>query len=318
MMIDVEQAAKRLLQQDRVCILAHASPDGDTLGSAYGLYYALRELGKQARVRCADPVPSQYAHLCREYREEDFEEGFVMAVDVASPKLLGSLEAVYAGRIQLCLDHHPTNEGYAQESCVWPQAAATCELVYEVVRLLGAPVTPMVADCLYTGIATDSGCFKYPSTSPQTHRMAAQLMEAGADYSRINERLFDTKTKGRILVEQAVLNSIRFFAGDRVALITIPRSLLEHAQAAEGDLDGLAALPRMIEGVDIGLTLREKEEGIWKVSVRTGSRADASVLCGKFGGGGHARASGCLIRAGYDEAVRMLTEAAEQLLEPLE
>lgn len=315
MRINANEAGELLLENDRIWIFSHRSPDGDTLGSAFGLLYALRSLGKTVAFRCSDPVPPQFSYLTAEYTAADFEPDFIVAVDVASKELLGTGLAEYADRVGLCIDHHHTNTGYAAKTYVEGTWAAACELIYEVIRALRAPITPLIASCVYTGLATDTGCFKYPSTSAHTHRIAADLIEAGADYARINRELFDTKSKARVKIEQRVLETLGFAAEGKIAYACITRQMLEESGAVESELDGVAAIPRMIEGVEIGLTFREQPDGSFKVSARTAQFADASAICAKFGGGGHVRAAGCRFSCGYEEALKQLLSAAEEALQ---
>jgi len=312
--VTVQQAAKRLLSQDHILILSHKSPDGDTLGSAYALLYALRACGKEAHVLCSDPVPPQFAYLVDEEPTASFEPSFITAVDVASRELLGSALSDYAVRVDLCIDHHRTNGDYAKETLVDDKAAATCEILYAVIAAMGASFTARIASCLYTGIATDSGCFKYPNSTAHTHRIAAELIEAGADYARINRELFDTKSKARVAIEKQVLDTLSFAEDGQIAWVCITQEMLRETGARESELDGLAALPRMIEGVEIGITLREQQNGSYKVSVRTAQKADASAICAEFGGGGHLRAAGCRFTCPYEEALEKLLSAAKRAL----
>lgn len=312
MRISAEQAAGELSGKNNILILSHASPDGDTLGCAFSLWNALHALGKRARVLCPDPLPRQFSFLYEGYTEEAFREEYIVAVDVAALQLLGQYRETYAERIDLCIDHHPSNGLYAVKTCLVPEAAACCEILAGIIPLMGAQITPLIASCLYTGVSTDTGCFKFSNTTANTHRTAARLIECGADFRPINERLFDTKSRARVQIEREALSSMRFYAEDRIALIAISQAMA--AMAEESDLDGISSLPRMIEGVEIGITLREKPDGTVKASVRTTSTADASNLCARFGGGGHARAAGCTLNADLETAAKMLVGAAEELL----
>lgn len=314
MKIRVQQAAQFLRERDDILLLMHRNPDGDTLGCGFALCYALEAMGKRVRTECADELPQRFSYLYTDYRPRDFVPRTVVAVDVAVPELLGSKAVEWGSRIDLCIDHHPSNSLYAKQTCLCEHAAAACEIVHEILQLLGAQITPAVANCLYTGISTDCGCFKYGSTTSNTHRVAADLMDQGADYRWINEYLFDTKSKSRILVEQEVLRTMEFFYDDRVAVIAITQEMIERSHADESELDGVSSLPRMIEGVLIGLTIREKPDGGYRVSVRTSGGVDASQLCKLFGGGGHAAAAGCQLSGDYETAKRRIVEACAQFL----
>lgn len=297
MLITAAEAAKELLVNDNIMLITHISPDGDTLGSAFALYYSLIKMGKRVKIRCSDDLPVRFSYLYREYVDNDFEAEYIVAVDVAALQLLGEKMARCGDRVSLCIDHHPSNEMYAKMTFLNHHVAANCELVYEILTILNVEITPLIANCLYTGIATDSGCFKYSNTTAKTHSIASKLIECGAEHAEINRFLFDTKSKSRMAIEQRVLNAVEYYFHDKVAVVTITKEMIEKSNADESELDGVSSIPRMIEGVEIGITIREKQEGSYKVSVRTSEGYDASVICARFGGGGHKRAAGCLINA---------------------
>lgn len=313
MLISIDQTVKLLTEHDNILILMHASPDGDTIGAGHSLYYALKKMGKKVIAKCSDVIPERYSYMTKLNENEEFEPDYIVAVDTADPRLLGSYEE--SGRkANLSIDHHKSNLMYADNTYLDSEASSTCEIMYDVLLKLGSEITPIIADCIYTGIITDCGCFKYPNTGVNTHICAAKLMQAGANYVEINRVMFDLKTKPRVLVEQAVLNDMKFFLDDRAAVITIESDLLNATGATEDELDGIASIPRMIEGVEIGIMLRQKGPGVFKISVRTTKYVDASKLCNKFDGGGHARAAGCTINGEKDEIIAMLIKEAEKLI----
>ncbi len=307
--ITVAQAAAMLSEADRILILTHQFPDGDTLGSGYALCRALRALGKQARVICNDPIPEKYDYMMEGMEEQAFEPAFVCAVDVADSRLLGEGLQGYADQTKLCIDHHGSHREFEETLLLDATMGATAMLILQVIEAMGVSVDAAMADCLYTGIATDTGCFKYSNTTPLTHRMAAQLMEAGAHAEPINRAMFDIKSRARVALEQQALQSMEFYDGGRVAVMKITEEMMKQSGAAEFDMEGLSPLPRQIEGVWVGLTLRQKVDGSYKVSVRTGAHADAAAICGVLGGGGHARAAGCTVQGTAEEAVAQLREA---------
>lgn len=307
--VSVGQAAALLRKADRILLLTHHFPDGDTLGSAFALCRALRALGKQAAVVCSDEIPEKYDYMWDGLEEQIFEPDFICAVDVATAELLGSALMPYADKVELCIDHHGSHREYEKRLLLDATAGANAMIVLEVIDELGVEVDAVMADCLYTGIATDTGCFKYSNTTPLTHRMAARLMEAGAHAEAINRAMFDIKSRARLALEQDALASIRYFADGKVAVMSITEEMMKKSGACEGDMEGLSPLPRQIEGVWVGLTLRRKADGSYKVSVRTGAHADASAICALLGGGGHARAAGCTLGGSEDEAVAALLGA---------
>ena len=297
--VTAEQAASLLRSKDRILILTHLNPDGDTLGSGFALLHALQHLGKTARVVCGDKIPPKYDYMRRDLQgEADFQEAFVVAVDIADTKLLGArLEAAYGERVDLCIDHHLSNTKYA-DALFLEECAATCELIYRVITAMGVEITPVIADCIYTGLSTDTGCFRYSNVTPETLELAADMLRSGANFDDINRVMFETKTKTYLKLEALVLDSLELLFGGRCALVTITQEMFRQSGSNETECDGIASLPRKIEGVSVGLTLREREDGSFKVSVRTYAPYDASAICAKMGGGGHARAAGCEIEAG--------------------
>ncbi len=306
--VTVKQAAALLSAADRILILTHHFPDGDTLGSGFALCRALRALGKQSRVVCHDTIPEKYKYMYEDVAPCDFEPAFVCAVDVADRALLGNSLQAYANVTDLCIDHHASHRLFAKQLLLDAKMGATAMLIFQVIKAMGVPVDTAMADCLYTGIATDTGCFKYSNTTPLTHRMAAQLMQAGAHTEPINRAMFDVKSRARVQLEQEALQSMTFYAEGRIAVMMITEEMMQSSGACEDDMEGLSPLPRQIEGVWVGATLRRKADGNYKVGVRTGTHADAAVICGLLGGGGHARAAGCTLTGEPDEVVAHLVE----------
>ncbi len=293
MRIDVQQAAMLLKERDDFLILMHASPDGDTLGCGCALCGALQRMGKRATAVCPDEVPHRFGYLFEAWEKYDIEPKTVVCVDVADSKLLGDMKSV-GDTALLCIDHHETNTEYAENTLIRAEYASACELVYEVINALGVPFDKALANCIYTGAATDTGCFKFSNTTSQTHLVAAQMMNAGADYAMINYVNFDLKTRGRISLEQEILQNITYYANGRIAVIKVPLALVKSIpDIDEEDVGALANIPRQIEGVDVGICFKEKKNGVYKASMRTSERVNAAEICAGFGGGGHARAAGC-------------------------
>ena len=308
-----QEAAAMLRKADKILLLAHQYPDGDTLGSNFALCQALQALGKTVRVLCGDPVPERYDYLCMGVPQPDFEPEFVCAVDVADAKLLGPVvQAAYGDRVDLCIDHHSTNTGYAKNTCLDASCAAAAMVVFRLIGLLGVSLTANIAQCLYTGIATDTGCFKYANAGALTHRMAADCIDTGINYEMINRVNFDIKTRERIELERMALQRMKFYHDGRVAVMVIDNDMVKQSGAKENDMEGLPPIPRQITGVWVGITLRQKADGNYKISVRTGTHADASAICALLGGGGHNRAAGCSVDGTLEEATGAILQAVEQ------
>ena len=314
-LISEKQAADLLMEADNILLLAHQYPDGDTVGSNYALCLALREMGKQVRVLCGDPIPERFDYITDGVDMPRFDPDFICAVDVADPKLLGeTVKAEYGHRVDLCIDHHSTNVGYAAATCVDGDCAAAAMVVLRIIAHMGVALTPAIAACLYTGIATDSGCFKYLNADATAHRMAADCIDAGAPYDMINRVNFDIKSRARIELERLALKGMEFHHHGRVAVMTITNEMIAHSGATENDLEGMTPIPRQIEGVWVGITLRQKTDSNSKISVRTGHHADATAVCALLGGGGHIRAAGCAVEGTLEVAKAAILRATEQAI----
>lgn len=312
-MINLYELSGYLKDHDNYEILTHAYPDGDTLGSGFALCLALQQIGKNARVITTN-IPSKFTYLLKGVKEQDFEAQTIISTDVAADSLLGSNMEKYAGRIDVCIDHHGSNTITAKEKFVDRFAAATCEIVYKLFRRMKIKITEQIADCLYTGISTDTGCFRYTNTTSETMRVAAQLMDFGCNTEYINKAMFETKSKTKIQIEHAVYDTMTYCANGKCAIIYTTLDMFKSLDVGDDEMEGLASIPRQIEGVLIGITMREKEGGFFKISVRTNCGINASEFCSQFGGGGHPAAAGCTIEGTLDEVRNKLIEAAEKVL----
>ena len=307
-MADVQRAAELLRAWDKILILSHRSPDGDTLGCASALSRALIALGKSVQFRCADEIPEKYAYMFDGVDFGDFVPEKTVTVDVADKVLLGTLEPL-GENADLAIDHHATHRPFAKEIWVEGDAAAACQLITKLIPALGAEITPEIADCLYTGISTDTGCFKYPNATPETYRIAADLMERGARAAEINRIMFDTKSRAAIALMKRVYSDMEFFHEGRCAVLCLTKALIAETGAGESDLDGVSAMVRQVEGVQFGVTIRERGENEYKISLRATEPADAAAVCRQFGGGGHKGAAGCTIYAPLEEVKAQIIAA---------
>lgn len=316
MKVTLEEAAKMLLENDNIVILSHEHPDGDTLGCAYALKIALNSLGKKVKALCADEPSKKYSYMFQGIENDDFDdERFVVSVDVADDKLLGdTLQSRYMGKIDLVIDHHASNKLGCKFSYVDPSAAAACEIIYELLQIIGIPIDKKIADCLYTGLSTDTGCFRYSNTTARTLKMAAELVELGADNFYINTVMFETKSRTYMRLETLVMEKMQMYFDDKCCLAYITRDMYEKSGSNENETDPIASKTRQIEGVLVGVTLREKADGSFKVSVRTNGDLDASEICACLGGGGHPKASGCQVDGPLEEAKRKMLDVVKKFL----
>lgn len=314
--MDFSDLSKFFDEHDNFLILTHKSPDGDTLGCGFGLCNYLRENGKKANVINSDRFPERYKFLYDGYYVQDFKPECVVAVDIADTQLLGSRLSDFAqvGKIDLCIDHHVSNKFYAERTYLDGEASAACLILYEFLKSIGGNISDQTAKCLYTGIATDTGCFKYENTTPRAHMAAADLMTYDINFADINRKMFDVKSKGRLAVEQAVVANMEYYFDGECAVITITKELMSSCGVEEAEFDGLASLPLQVEGVKIGITIKQRHENVFKLSVRTAEDIDASAFCREFNGGGHVRAAGCEIEGDLETVKKTVIEHVRKTL----
>lgn len=314
--LPVSRAAEILMQRDNITLLCHRRPDGDTVGSAFALYYALQMLGKEVRVLCADPLPEMYRYLYPDYtpsRVLEWPVEYVVAVDVATADLLGGLEEKYGQMVDLCIDHHPSNTDYAALTCLWAGAAACAEPAAAIIKAIGLPVAGRIAKCLYTGLATDTGGFRFSNTTAATMRLAAEIMESGVDTARLNTCIFESVSKAKMLAEARMMSALQFYENDRIAVMPVTLAIRAETGVTGEELEDVAGIPRKIEGVLLGITIKEHEEEC-HISLRSKEPVNADQIAAAFDGGGHRFAAGCTIRASVEEAARLLVEEARKHL----
>ncbi|MDR1217376.1 MAG: DHH family phosphoesterase [Oscillospiraceae bacterium] len=292
--MNIDKTADWLNARDRYLILTHRRPDGDTIGSAAGLARGLRSQGKTAYVLHNPETTARYLPYVEEYlAPEDFSPEHIITVDTASVGMLQVNAGGLAERVSLCIDHHPSNTGYAESSCIDGSRASCGEMILELLSRWPGALDDAAAAALYVAVSTDTGCFAFGNTTADTLYAASELARAGAPIGLINRRLFREKTRARALLEGLVFSGLEFHFGGMAAIASVTRDMLARAGAAEDDLDDIASLPGSIEGVRVGITVRElSEPNDCKVSVRSGPDVDSNALCARFGGGGHAMAAG--------------------------
>lgn len=311
--ITLDKAAALLLAHDRIKILTHTYPDGDCLGSGYALAFMLRKLGKKANVAVDGNLPSKFGYLIENYEEQDFIPEYIVSVDVAAPSLLGESVMQGVGKIDLCIDHHGTNSIEADYMYVDSGAAAAAEIIWQLLIPLGVEIDSDIATGIYTGISTDTGCFVYTNTTPRTHHIAASVMPF-CDWNRINYINFVLKTRAKMKLEREILDTIEYYSDGKIAIIYTTLKMCEKLGTGDDEMEGLASIPREIEGVKMGITMREKEGGVFKISVRTNDGIDAAAFCKRFDGGGHPAAAGCSIEGDLKTVKAKLVAAAEETL----
>ena len=300
--VSLSEAAAFLKAHDSYLLLSHRRPDGDTVGSCAALCRALRAIGKQAWVYDNPQFTPKFTPFLEglTLRPEQFSifnsQFSIVTCDIASRGLFpfGMEEAA----VELALDHHGTNEGFAPRTHADETRAACGEIILELLPLLGVEPDKVMAEALYLAISTDTGCFRYTNVTANTFRCAAACVAAGAEIYPINRVFFEMKRRPRLQLEARLIQSMEFFAQGRVAVSAIPQALIRELGLTEDDIDDISGFGRTVEGVQIAVMLREVEGGMGKASVRTGPEFNAAQICKRLGGGGHPGAAGASLPGG--------------------
>lgn len=309
--LNVKDCAACLSAADELLLVTHLNPDGDTVGSAAALCSALRRAGKRAFLY---PNPQINAKLLpyveRYFAPEGFVPGYTVAVDVSAEHRMAK---GFCGSVEMCIDHHPGNTVPAALGLVKSEKSSCGEIVLEVIKKLNGGISKEEADLLYIALSTDTGCFCYSNTNSDSFRAAAVLLDAGADNRRVNTDFFRKVSRPRLALEGLIYSGISYHRGGEIAVATVTKVMLDAAGATEDDLDDLAGLVGRAEGARLNITIREMDGGISKVSLRSGPDVNCCEICGVFGGGGHAMASGCTIMGTPDKAKELLLAVIDEV-----
>jgi len=312
--MDCREAAAFLAAHDNYLILTHKRPDGDTIGCAAGLCRGLQKLGKTAYALFnEDATPLLAGYLDGLTAPEGFVPDTVVSVDIAALGLLPDSALPYRERIDLAIDHHPSQEFFAKATCLDSKRAACGQLVLEIVKQF-TDITPEIGEALYVAVSTDCGCFQYSNADAAAHRAAAELMDSGFDPYPINRRHFRTKTFKRLRLEGMLTTGMELRDSGVTALVFLTRAMIESVGAGERDMDDISAFVGQIEGVKNGVTLKETEDGHVKISLRTDpGDLNATAVCALLGGGGHAAAAGAMAEGTMAEVRQAVIHAMEQV-----
>lgn len=313
--LSLKETAKFLKKHDNFVILTHASPDGDTLGSGYALFYGLKEIGKVAAVICADVIPQKYSYFVHETDNIDESKATVIAVDVATKALLGSLSEEFGDKVDLSIDHHISNSRFAKNLYLDPTASATCEIIYELLECMKVNINNNAAKAMYTGIATDTGCFKYSNVTAKTHMIASKLYEYDIDAASINKIMFDTKSRKLLELERMVLDTAEYHFDNKCILLSVTAEMQQQTGCSGSDLEGIAVISRSVEGVLAGISIKQTGDDEYKISLRTYPPLNASDICKMIGGGGHNAAAGATVHGTLDEVKTMVLAAVKKNME---
>lgn len=315
--------AKQFIEQhDDFLIVAHVQPDGDAVSSTLAVGWLLSRLGKTFAMINEGPIPQRMTYM---YKADEILDmsltsrtrtyGNVICVDCADFKRVGRVaEWMEEGANMLNIDHHPTNDGYGTQTLIKADAAATAEVLYDLIALFDLGWDRNLAEMLYTGILTDTGGFRYSSTSPKVMQIASHLLELGVNGPDLADSLLEQLTKPQFDVLTLALGTLRMSENGKVAWVHVTPEHMEQAGAANEDLEGIVNYPRNIQGVEVGVLFKVIDEGAVKASMRSAGKVDVAAVAAEFGGGGHVRAAGCRLEGTLEEVTNRVIERISRAL----
>jgi len=314
----LKEAAKSIITAKNIAVICHIRPDCDTIGSGLGLRRILLTLGKGVTVHCSDPVPEKFAFF------EDASAvtqkaipaaDLIISVDCSDSLRMGSFrEAFLAHSNTVNIDHHVSNTREGKVNVVADEYSSSSELIYELCLVLKVPLTREIALPLYLGLSTDTGNFAHSNTNEHSLLTAAALKRETGDVSEYIYLLYKDNPKPRFVLMANVLKGARFFAEDRLCILTVTRESLASAGADETMTEGFVEQAVNCSPVEVGVCVLEHGRNTYKVSFRSKRYVDVSGVAGVFGGGGHVRASGCMLSGFYEDVIDKIVKAVTDRL----
>lgn len=309
-----------------VALLCHVSPDGDTIGSALALRQGLLQLDRQVCLFCQERVPEYLqflpgAELFRLPEEAAEGERFdlMLCVDISDESRMGTCAALRTIALHTAqIDHHDTNEGFCEENCVDGSAPACALLIYELLQRLGCEITLDIAVCLAVALSTDTGHLVYNSTTPEAFRVMGELVEIGAPIAKIYRRLYRERPPRQVALLARALNTLTYHHNGQITSIRLTQKDFEDCGARSEDAEIIANYGMDIKGARMCVFARENGKGGVKLSLRSVHPWQVSSVAQRFGGGGHAQASGATVKLTLDEAVRQVVACMKEELEQTE
>lgn len=301
-----------------IYIASHVQPDGDNIGSLLGLGIALMKINKNVFMIKTDNIPKDFmflpnVELIKDYDESDID--LFIALDSSDEERLGdNKELLSKAKNVINIDHHLSNTNYGDINIVDSEAAATCEIVFKLIKKLGIELDKDIAMCLYTGISTDTGSFMYENANEETHLIAAELLKVGIDKQSININIWQSNSLIKTKLFIKTLETLETYFEDKLAIVEVTRDSLRSIGASMEESEGIVSFIRDIDSVEVAIMLKEFEENEIKVSMRSKRYIDVSKVCALFGGGGHKKASGCTIRSNLKEAKKDLIDVLGKII----
>jgi phosphoesterase RecJ-like protein len=315
---ELAQIVDAIRTRRRFVISSHSRPDGDSIGSQLAMAYALRQLGKDVEVVNADPAPGPLMQFpgVPDIRiaarvEGDFDAAIVMECgDLARTGVQG-LDRWFV----INIDHHPGNTSYGQINWFDSTAAACGEMVLDVVRALGVPLTPEIATHIYLAILTDTGSFHYSNITPRTFDICRETLEAGVDPVRVARNVYDSNHMGRLKLFGSVLSAMQLDTTGRIAIVYVDHEMARAAGGTYEDTEGLINLPLTVKEIQAVIFFKQIEGDEYRVSMRSKDEIDIGAVAKTFGGGGHKNAAGCTVSGGIDALQKLFIEKVGEAIE---
>lgn len=315
-MNNLAEVATALLRSHNVVIAGHIMPDGDSIGSTLAIGLALEKIGKNVTMFSNEEIPEIYQFLpgADRIRQELPPSGYdtLIMVDCSVKERLGEkLDSLFNDDVTLInIDHHATKEIFADINYIDPRAAATGEIIYDLLVHMDIDIDQQMAVNLYTAIVTDTGSFKYEGTTPDTHRRVANLLAKGIEVAEISRKIFEEKPLATINILKKVLPTLNVSDCGQLSWISLDWPTKELLKAKDEHTEDLITYPRQIRGVEVALFFKALSPETVKISLRSNQYVDVNKLAGKFGGGGHKRAAGCQIKGAFAEIKQQVITAA--------
>lgn len=319
--MDFNQAVTMIQKADRICIFPHISADGDSVGSAFALQLALGKMKKQAVVFLEEEIQQRYRFVTEGVSyaivgqagpQTDWD--LAIAVDCADVARLGKRTEIFqSAPASILIDHHQFNQGFADANYIdvtWP---AACMGIYALIQALAVEMDTAIATLLYVGLVTDTGGFRHSNTTPQAHEMAAALLPYGICAAKVSQNVFDNMTRGRFLLNGEIIKRAEFFLNGKVCICYLPETVFASCGAVEEDGEGITDYLRNIEGVEVGIFIRNKGD-LLKISMRAKSYVDVASVAAHFNGGGHTRAAGASFEGSYEDLKAALLPKLEAVI----
>lgn len=294
----IKRIAEEINKAENIVVTAHISEDADACGSVFALGTALKNAGKKVTVYLSGEPEERLKFLRYEYAV--FDEGasvpqdLVICLDSADLGRLGTRKELLEKSLSISIDHHCTNTNYADINYVEGGASSTGELIYILLKEMGTEITREIAEFLYVSISGDTGSFKYSCTSARTMRIAADLLETGIDHAELARRLYETEKIETVRLKGYIMSNILSFFGGKLRMAVLDKDTFERFGVLEKNAGDIVNIPRMIEGTEIAVSVRETPEKI-KISFRSNGKYNVSDIAANFGGGGHVMAAGASV-----------------------